>query len=187
MAAGSVAAAQPINAAIVLDPADPVANAAPVRWAAEELRQALIANRGKSAIVERVAQADRHGLVIVGAGKPHGKAESLSLSRSKVKGRDVLLAQGADVTGLVYALLELADRVQHSSDLNRPVAEAPANSIRSVTRLFCSDVHDKPWYNDREMWPKYLTMLANSGAGEPLDGPVPRGPLDRVVPLAAQQ
>ncbi|HCC58339.1 MAG TPA: hypothetical protein DEQ47_13990, partial [Solibacterales bacterium] len=27
-------------------------------------------------------------------------------------------------------------------------------------RLFTSEVHDKPWYNDREMWPQYLTMLA---------------------------
>ena len=161
VAAGGVTAAQAINAAIVLDPADPAANAASVRWAAEELRQALIANGGRSVIVDRVAQADRNGLVIVGAGKPSGKAESLSLSRSKAGGRDVLLAQGADARGLVYALLELADRVQHSSDLHRPVAEAPANSIRSVTRLFCSDVHDKAWYNDREMWPKYLTMLAN--------------------------
>ena len=27
-------------------------------------------------------------------------------------------------------------------------------------RLFASDIEDKPWYNDREMWPRYLTMLA---------------------------
>ena len=39
-------------------------------------------------------------------------------------------------------------------------AERPANVIRSVTRLFTSDVEDKPWYNDREMWPQYLSMLA---------------------------
>ena len=42
----------------------------------------------------------------------------------------------------------------------KPVAERPFNSIRSMTRLFTSDVEDKPWYNDREMWPQYLTMLA---------------------------
>jgi len=23
-----------------------------------------------------------------------------------------------------------------------------------------SDIEDKPWYNNREMWPQYLTMLA---------------------------
>ena len=32
--------------------------------------------------------------------------------------------------------------------------------IRSLARLFVSDVEDKPWFNDREMWPRYLTMLA---------------------------
>ena len=32
-------------------------------------------------------------------------------------------------------------------------------STRSLNRLFVSDVEDKPWYNDREMWPEYLSML----------------------------
>ena len=27
-------------------------------------------------------------------------------------------------------------------------------------RLFVSDVEDKPWFYDREMWPRYLAMLA---------------------------
>ncbi len=42
----------------------------------------------------------------------------------------------------------------------RPVTERPANTIRSVTRLFTSEVEDKPWFNDRDMWPAYLSMLA---------------------------
>ena len=42
----------------------------------------------------------------------------------------------------------------------KPVAEQPANTVRSISRMFVSDVEDKPWYNDREMWPAYLTMLA---------------------------
>ena len=41
-----------------------------------------------------------------------------------------------------------------------PIVEQPANRVRSIARLFTSDVEDKPWYNDREMWPQYLTMLA---------------------------
>src|SRR5262249_55213291 len=76
------------------------------------------------------------------------------------------LACGSDVRGLVYALLELADRVQYESDalaaisLKASIIEQPANAVRSVLRLFASDVEDKPWYNDRQMWPHYLTMLA---------------------------
>jgi hypothetical protein len=39
-------------------------------------------------------------------------------------------------------------------------AETPANAVRSVQRLFTSEVEDKPWFYDREMWPRYLAMLA---------------------------
>ncbi len=33
-------------------------------------------------------------------------------------------------------------------------------TVRSVTRLFTSEIEDKPWYYDRAMWPAYLSMLA---------------------------
>jgi hypothetical protein len=40
-------------------------------------------------------------------------------------------------------------------------ADPPAASqVRGIMRLFVSDVEDKPWYNDREMWPAYFSMLA---------------------------
>src|SRR5215472_17349053 len=93
-------------------------------------------------------------------------SEALGLVPGDLQGRKVLLACGTDPRGLVYALLELADRIQYAGDplsaleLRAPVIERPANSIRSVMRLFASDVEDKPWFNDREMWPRYLTMLA---------------------------
>ena len=32
--------------------------------------------------------------------------------------------------------------------------------MRGIGRLFCSDLEDKPWYNDRAFWQRYLTMLA---------------------------
>ena len=74
-----------------------------------------------------------------------------------------MLACGADVRGLVYAVLELADRVTHSADLlgTHPVVEQPANRVRGIARLFTSDVEDKPWFYDRSFWKRYLTMLAS--------------------------
>ena len=42
------------------------------------------------------------------------------------------------------------------------IAERPANGLRSVQRLFTSEVEDKPWFYDREMWPQYLAMLAEN-------------------------
>ncbi|MCX6628795.1 MAG: hypothetical protein NTW28_14335 [Candidatus Solibacter sp.] len=161
------AASRPVT--IVIDPADPVATAPASRWAAGELTGALAARGVQARIVERVAQAATD-LCIVASGNQQGRApsvpEALALGPAKIGGRDVLLAAGHDPRGLVYALLELADRVQNSSDpaaalaVPAQIAERPANVVRSVTRLFTSDVEDKPWYNDREMWPRYFTMLA---------------------------
>ena len=67
--------------------------------------------------------------------------------------------------GLVYGLLELADRVTHAEQplatlrqVDR-IVERPANPIRSIARLFSSDVEDKPWFYDQSFWQRYLSML----------------------------
>ncbi len=110
------AAASPV--AIVLDPADPVAAAPPCRWAAGELSGALIARGIEARIVDRIAQAAGGDLCIVATGNRQGRApsvpEGLALGSAKVNGRDVVFATGQDPRGLVYALLELADRVRNS-------------------------------------------------------------------------
>src|SRR5439155_3355981 len=97
---------------------------------------------------------------------PSAAPEALVLAWGELASRPVLLAGGSDARGLVYALLELADRVAHARtplaglDLPHPVSEQPANRIRSVARLFVSEVEDKPWFYDRAFWPPYLSMLA---------------------------
>jgi hypothetical protein len=103
--------------------------------------------------------------VAAGASVPQ-EPESVGLAPGEVSGRSAVLASGSDARGLVYALLELTDRVRLGSDplaelaIQKPVVERPANRIRSVARAFVSDVEDKPWFNDRAMWPEYLSMLA---------------------------
>ena len=166
---------------LVVDPVDPVASAAPVQWAASELEHSLAARGLVVHKCERVSQARAGDLCVVIAGSQFNVAagilkrshvvvaehpEALGLVPGRVNGRKVLLASGSDPRGLVYALLELCDRVQNVSNplsalsLRTPIIERPTNAVRSVMRLFASDVEDKPWYNDREMWPRYLTMLA---------------------------
>jgi hypothetical protein len=49
-----------------------------------------------------------------------------------------------------------------SPALPQSSAERPANAVRSIQRLFTSEVEDKPWFYDREMWPHYLAMLAEN-------------------------
>lgn len=169
----SLASAAAREVAIVSDPADPVANTGPVQWALKELENSLSARSIPVRRFARVAAAPVQALVIGAAGSAFAQRrdissspESLALIPERVAGRNVLFAYGSDARGLMYAILDLADRVQNAADpvnalaLEKPVFEHAANRVRSIARLFTSEVEDKPWYNDREMWPAYLTMLA---------------------------
>jgi hypothetical protein len=169
------------DVSLVMNSGDPVAGAAPARWAMAQLQQSLAAHGVTARLRDRLAQAPAGDLCVVAAGaaSPLAEAilksaaasipavpEALGLLSGKTAGRSVLLAAGHDARGLVYALLELADRVQFSTDpvaalgIPKPVVERPANATRGIARLFCSDVEDKPWFYDREFWTGYLTMLA---------------------------
>jgi len=165
--------------AIILNPED--AKQKPAHWAAAELRDAL---RNRSIVAEifpalEQAPADFQCIIAVSTSLSSGKQaiaatgislpsvpEAVGFARGKLENRRFLLAAGSDVRGVVYALLELADRVNFAADpiselSNIPrTVEKPANRVRSIARAFVSDVEDKPWFNDREMWPRYLTMLA---------------------------
>ena len=166
---------------IVLDPSDALTTQPPVQWAAEQLCAALTARGVSSQISASLDEAPPSQLCVLVAGRASQSAnqllaaakislpdisEALALAPGKIGRRNITLAAGSDARGLVYALLELADRVNFSADplaalkTVKPVSERPANSIRSISRGFNSDVEDKPWFQDRDFWPDYLTMLA---------------------------
>src|SRR5215470_8636092 len=153
--------------ALVIDPADPVASAAPVQWAANELKQALASQKIEMAAFPAVRQAPAGSYVIAASStQPAGfdDSERINLSPGRVGARPVQTVSSTDSRGLTYGLLELADRARHGANILAPITahEKPANAVRSVTRLFVNDIEDKPWFNDRDMWPEYLTMLANA-------------------------
>jgi hypothetical protein len=175
--------AQARGISIVMDPGDPVAASGPPRWAARELESSLHDRNVTVRQCARLSEAPAADLCIVAGGATESACrqilkgegievasvpEALALVSTKSGGRQVLLACGYDAAGLTYALLELADRVQHAPDpdaalgIPKPIVERPANAIRGIARLFVSDVEDKPWFNDREMWPRYLTLLATN-------------------------
>ncbi len=167
-AAGLVrAAGAPQAVSLIADPSDPVASSPPARWALQELQDALQARRIPARMRQRLEQAPASELCMLATGREAPpEPESLSLTARTAGGRTVLTASGRDPRGLVYALLDLADRVRYGAGplaalpLGAAVVERPANRIRSVTRCFVSDVEDKPWYQDRAFWPPYLSMLA---------------------------
>lgn len=169
------------NVAIVPTPAGRgLVKSPPVQWAVEQLRDRLrakgasvemptaLGRAASDAVVVVVADSDSRVAtsVLKGAGlRLPDVPEALAIARGKADGRALLLATGSDVRGLVYAVLELADRVEHATaplaELKRPdrSVERPANRIRSIARLFTSELEDKPWYHDRSFWKEYLTTL----------------------------
>ena len=168
--AGGALGAAPLSRAagetvsLVADPSDAIAASEPVVWALAELQRALEESgrtvRRRGAV--REAAPGERCIVASGKGAQLPKVpEALSLS-STTRGRPVVLAAGSDARGLTYSLLELADRARHGMPLEfpKPVAEQPANPVRSVMRQFTSEALDKPWFYDREGWQQYLTMLA---------------------------
>jgi hypothetical protein len=181
---------------IVREAGDPVAAAPAVSWAIAQLRGALEARGARVDVAGNEPAASAFGtggFTIRVAGSRNAAARNAlagtaisipeepesfclvpaahfeRLGRVAPGDRDIrpyLLATAPDERGLGYALLELADRVEHAADplaaltLARAIAEQPANDIRSVARLFTSELHDLPWYRDEEFWRRYLSMLA---------------------------
>ena len=164
---------------LVTDHADGVAEATPVRRARDRFRDAL-ADRGLRAEDRDAAAAGGEDATVVRISGASGRASAETLARTGVSvpttpesfaivaERDrVVAACGADIRGLVYAMSELADRVEHEPDplaalrLDRPSVSHPANEVRSVARLFCSEIEDLGWYRDEAFWRRYLSMLVS--------------------------
>ncbi len=168
--------------ALVWDPEDAVASAPAAQWAIGQVSQALQSRGVAVQICARLDQAQPGQRCIVASGADSAiareamaaaqittpsTAEALVLMEGSVTGRRFLLAAGCDGRGLSYALTELADAVRLSSDpyaaLDRAKCrvERPANRVRSIMRVFASEVEDKGWFQDRAFWPAYLDMLAS--------------------------
>jgi hypothetical protein len=178
--ASASAAIAPVDwrgVSIVADPRDPIASSGPAIWAASELRSSLEARgipvQWRDSIHEDAASdlqillsgPSSNARRLAGVDVPTS-AEGFMLAPASSQSGNLLLAAGRDPLGLVYATLELADRVRFAPvalaalQLRQPEQERSANAIRSMARLFASDVEDKSWYYDRAMWNDYLTMLA---------------------------
>ncbi|MGF7078782.1 hypothetical protein [Mucilaginibacter sp. UYCu711] len=166
---------------LVIDPNDDMATSGPAKWAVGELEASLKAKNiavqycasiekaatGNLCVVVVWAESNAGTILLKKAGATiPAKAEATGLVPAMHGVRPVIIAAGYDVRGLTYSLLELTDRVNYSATpltamhISKPVIEQPLNKVRAINRIFCSDIEDKPWYNDVEMWPKYLSMLA---------------------------
>jgi hypothetical protein len=174
-AAGSLAVS------LVADPTDRIASSPAVDWALGQLQQALTEAGVSVYRCDRVEHTHPDDLCMVAAGAAHATVasaielipigsgpERLAIAAAHVSGRQVLLACGTDARGLSYALLDLTERVRSADSVadalarQSAVVERPSNAVRSVMRQVTSEILDKPWFEDREMWSAYLSMLATN-------------------------
>jgi hypothetical protein len=169
-AAPIVIGAAPNTATLIIDRADPIATAVPVQRAVDKLERAL-KEKGFKVLLRTSFQKGGNGLSILIGRSASAVVEQLNIAVSLPKNPEGLtvaslegltLVCGTDVRGLMYGVLEAADRVRFGvKEQTLPgVEQHPANPVRSVMRQFVSELYDKPWYYDRAMWPKYLSMLA---------------------------
>ncbi len=165
---------------LIVDPDDAIASSVPSMRAVAQLCRALGSRNVRHSIVHSTEAIEGAEFCIVLAaseshlaqgfahGRPNAAAESLRMAPGGIGRVPGLLVSANDARGYVYALLELAERVQFGDDplkslqLNNAIEERPANELRSVSRYFCSELEDKPWYYDKEFWNGYLDRLVAS-------------------------
>jgi hypothetical protein len=146
----------------------------PVQWAIGKLREALTA-KGITATDTQPKNGVTHTICLTEPGGNFGfsvsasaQLETVALLPFSYGKRPVLIISGKDARGLVYGLLELADRIRSSDEpitalnLAAPIQETTPNRVRSVARAFCSEIEDKSWFYDRAFWITYLDTLASA-------------------------
>ena len=146
----------------------------PARWAAGMLCAALL-RAGFKSVAEakaRVVIRAKIGACALAAdwARRQGRAlpsapDGFVLAPLAARGKRELLAWGVDPRGLVYALMELADRADHGDAgddplaVAEPVILAPVARLRGVSRCISSEIEDRGWLHDREGWRRYLDMI----------------------------
>ena len=154
---------------------------ATVRHGVEKLEAAL---KAKGIRYEEVPnpQAARGQLIIIGlpgGGGPAGETvkrlritvpaapESLVIRMTELKGKPLLLLTGSDDRGIMYGLLEVADRVGWAATAAKPLGEvrdtveSPAVADRGVTIFTMQQAQFEDRLHDENYWTKYFDNLAH--------------------------
>jgi hypothetical protein len=127
-----------------------------------KLEQALTA-RGLT-VVHSEGQADYYVLANIGK----GASQSVSIRRSRYKGKPALNLSGGDARGLMYAALDTADRTGWSGTATDPfarvreISEEPYLAERGVSMFTMQRAYFESRLYDEKYWERYFDMLAAS-------------------------
>lgn len=156
------------SVAIVLDSHIEILQSPSLQWAAEQLRGAIAARGVPCRIVDSPDRASGHDFRVFFADAPSGVPDSFEIGASKLHSAPGISIAAGNPRGLIYGLLELAERVRYGRDAiaavqsAKALKETTANEVRGIGRYFCSELEDKLWLYDRDFWPGYLDVLAAS-------------------------
>lgn len=122
-------------------------------WTATDHPTPIVIGTGESRVVGRLLEDD----------PVLDRDESIVYRWRSIDGGTALVVGGGDGRGLMYGLLELAERV--SADGSAALAavengvETPDNAVRGVDRFVETPVEDD-WLTDPDFWSYYLDRLA---------------------------
>jgi hypothetical protein len=137
---------------------------------AGERAASLDAARGKFLIVAGRAEGGGPAARLLKAGKhpaPQGP-EALVIRRTEWNGKPVWLVAGSDDRGVMYAELDVADRVGWGTDPGAPLAEVREAAERPDVRERAMSVYTMNrayWesrFYDKDYWARYLDLLAKN-------------------------
>lgn len=172
---GSKVLAQAVSGVSIVTPtSDNIVNGTSGQWAVSELKSMLEAKSVTVTLATNITAVPTNNIIIVveaNSGSLAGlsaSAEAFGIGSGSFEGRSAIIATGSDARGLVYAVLELKDRAQYSTsvgealNITTPIFERPHNVIRSMNLQFVSETGDKPWFNNKEYWREYFTLMATN-------------------------
>jgi hypothetical protein len=155
--------------------------AAPVKHGVESLKAALRAKNIRYEEVANLEAARGQTAIVYGSGNGSGPAadrlkasavavsgapESLVIHWAEWKSKPLLLLSGSDDRGLMYSLLEVADRIGWALDPGKPLSEvhniqeSPTVTDRGVTIFTMQQAQFETRLHDENYWTKYFDTLA---------------------------
>lgn len=157
--------------------------ARPVQHGLDKLRLALAGKGITAAEAASLAKADGDTVVVAGFADGAGEAarlvaelklapmsgpESLVIRKMSRDGKAVVLVAGSDARGLMYGLLDVAERVGWAKSAERPFSEvadaeeSPFTPERALSVYTFNRAYWESRFYDEAYWAKYLDVLAQN-------------------------
>jgi hypothetical protein len=125
---------------------------------------------GKTIIVAGLSSGDSEASKLLKAGN-HTMPEvpeAFTITKTTAEGKSVWITAGYDDHGLMYALLDIADRIGWSSGKKSPMSEVqettekPDVSDRAVSLYTMNRAYWESRFYDEQYWSRYLDVLAKN-------------------------